>query len=238
VSLLVIIVPTAETITLLMLLVRVPLASAKRPVPPVMVLTSVATLVLLGSNVPVPTAVAKISSPFAATMVAVCVQVNVLPVTVNPEKSLWKVDAPMCESWPLPSEIPVPVARSTVVVDVVLPLTGRSVPFAAPSAVAGLKAATASTKLERKISLRSGILATPFWVHARPCLRVNGSWYFVGQNGAEAERVGESIGADRRIRRPLFALIVTSCPGRSMGVLFVTTRRPSRRGSSALDEKQ
>lgn len=164
----VIVVPTTETVTLLMVEVRVPLASAKRPVPPVIVLTSVASLVLLGSNVPVPTAVAKIWSPFAATKVAVCVQLNVLPVTVNPEKSLWKVKAPRWETCPLPSEIPVPVARSTVLVDVLVPFDGRSVPFAAPSAVAGLRAATASTKLERKISLRSGIAATPFWVHARP----------------------------------------------------------------------
>src|SRR5512133_4331633 len=51
-----------------------------------------------------------------------------------------------------------------VVVEELVPLTGRSVPFAVPSAAAGLSAATASTKLERKMSLRSGIPATPFWV--------------------------------------------------------------------------
>ena len=100
------VVPTTETVTLLILLVSVPLASAKRPVPPVIVLTSVASLVLLGSNVPVPTAVVKISSPFAATIVAVCVQLNVSPVTVNPEWSLWKVNRPRWEICPLPSEAP------------------------------------------------------------------------------------------------------------------------------------
>jgi hypothetical protein len=71
------------TFTLLMLLVTVPLASAKRPVPPVIVLTSVASLPV-AVNVPVPVAVVKIRSPFAATMLAVSVKLNVSgPVSVN-----------------------------------------------------------------------------------------------------------------------------------------------------------
>jgi hypothetical protein len=76
------------------------------------------------------------------------------------------------------------------------------VPFAAPSAVAGLKAATASTKLERKISLRSGIPATPFWptpvLLARERL-VAPCW--MKRSGGRASS-GSPSRASPRIRRP------------------------------------
>ena len=188
-----VVVPTVDTVTLLMLEVMVPLASAKRPVPPVIVLTSVDSLPV-AVNVPVPVAVVNTSSPFAATMIAVSVKLNVSgPVIVSDVMSLVKVNLPRWERWPLPTTVPVPVAVLMVVVDVLVPLDGRSVPFAAPSAAAGLRAATASTKLERKISLRSGIL--PLLSGSTPVLLArNGSWYRVGRNGAEAKRVGESIG--------------------------------------------
>jgi hypothetical protein len=96
VSLLVRVVPTSETFSLLIVVVIVPLASVKRPVPPVIVLTSVASLPV-AVNVPVPMPVVKISSPFAATMIPVSVKLTVSPVIVTDVKSFVKVVLPRCE---------------------------------------------------------------------------------------------------------------------------------------------
>jgi hypothetical protein len=55
-----------------------------------------------------------------------------------------------------------PVARLTVFVPVPLPTSGRSVPFVAPIAAAGLVAMTAPTKPEIRMSLRNGMSPAPF----------------------------------------------------------------------------
>ena len=102
--------PDDETFTLLILVVSVPLASAKRPVPPTIVLTSVDSLPV-AVIVPVPVAVVNTSSPFAATMIAgERMAERVRPVIVIDVMSLVKVKLPKWESWPLPSMVPVPVA--------------------------------------------------------------------------------------------------------------------------------
>ena len=54
------------------------------------------------------------------------------------------------------------------VVPVPLPFSGRSVPFAAPIAAAGLMAMTASTKPEIRMSLCNGIGATPSSILSGP----------------------------------------------------------------------
>ena len=89
--------PTIETVTPTLVIVNVPLASSKRPVPPVIVLTLVVTLPV-DVTVPVPATVVNILSPFAlspfalsssaTTKVAVPVSTKVLPVRVNPVKSV------------------------------------------------------------------------------------------------------------------------------------------------------
>jgi len=69
-----------ETIALLIVIVKVPLASAKRPVPPVIVLTWV--LPAVGDvNTPDPVKVENSSSPFAATRVSVPVDPGVTRTT-------------------------------------------------------------------------------------------------------------------------------------------------------------
>jgi hypothetical protein len=60
-----------ETTTLLIVTVKVPLASAKRPVPPVIVLTWVLSMVVADVNAPDPVKVENTSAPFAATRVSV-----------------------------------------------------------------------------------------------------------------------------------------------------------------------
>jgi hypothetical protein len=83
--------PTTETIVLVLSVVNVPLASAKRPVPPVIVKTPVLMPV---DSAPVTVKVAKVWSPFAHTTVSVPTRVNVFgPVMVN-VKALWKVALP------------------------------------------------------------------------------------------------------------------------------------------------
>ena len=67
--------------------------------------------------------------------------------------------------------VPTPVIRLTVVMDVVVPLSGRSVPFAAPIAAVGLIAITPNIKPEQiSISLPRNISAIPFSVRSRPLL--------------------------------------------------------------------
>ena len=95
-------VPRVETIALLILLVSLPLAPAKRPVPPVIVLTSLVSLPA-GVSVPVPVAAVQTLSPLAATSVAVSVRRNVSgPVSVNDVMSFVNANLPRCESRPLP----------------------------------------------------------------------------------------------------------------------------------------
>ena len=60
-----------ETITLLIVIVKVPLASAKRPVPPVIVLAWVLWMVVADVNTPDPVKVENSSSPFAASRISV-----------------------------------------------------------------------------------------------------------------------------------------------------------------------
>src|SRR5712691_6178591 len=123
-----------------------------------------------------------------------------------------------------------------VEVDELVPLSGRSVPFAAPSAAAGLRAATASTKLERKISLRSDIPDTPFLGPRPSCLRANGSWSRVDRNEAEAEGSGgpglRLVGRDGNRSSPPYASLCArgACPDRlhSRGARRVATPRRLR----------
>src|ERR1035441_6072726 len=74
--------PTIETDELTPVVVNVPLASANRPVPPVIVWT---TVVLTGGpRVPIPAVVENSLSPFAATVVSVPVKLNPFePTRVN-----------------------------------------------------------------------------------------------------------------------------------------------------------
>jgi hypothetical protein len=75
--------PTVETGVLRLVVVNVPLASAKRPVPPVIVLNVVAGADPVDVRVPVPEVVVKSSSPLAATEVVAPVKLNVFgPVRV------------------------------------------------------------------------------------------------------------------------------------------------------------
>ena len=93
-----VVVPTVETISLLILLVSVPLARAKRPVPPVILLTSVVSLPV-GVSVPFPVAAVQSLSPLAATMIAVRVRPNVSgPVSVNDVMSFVNLNLPSCET--------------------------------------------------------------------------------------------------------------------------------------------
>ncbi len=76
--------------------VPVPLASAKRPVPPVIVKMVDASVPV---GVPVDAPVVNSLSPFAATSVAVPVKLNVSgPVSVNDVTSTVEVILPRCES--------------------------------------------------------------------------------------------------------------------------------------------
>ena len=75
----------------------------------------------------------------------------------------------------VPSTVPVPAGGLTITVAVLLPFSGRAVPFVAPCAAAGLRAATASIKLERKISLRGLIPVTPCLGPRASCVLANGA---------------------------------------------------------------
>jgi hypothetical protein len=75
--------PTVETGTLTLVIVNVPLAPVKRPVPPVIVLTVVTVAVPVDEMVPVAEPVENNSSPFAATVVPAPVMLSVFgPVRV------------------------------------------------------------------------------------------------------------------------------------------------------------
>jgi hypothetical protein len=177
--------PTIETDVLTPVVVNVPLASANRPVPPEIVLTTL--FCTGGPRVPVPEVVVNSLSPFAATVVPVPVKLNPFGPTRANCASPLPVIAPRWEIWPEVTLVPAPVIRLTVVVDVVVPVSGRLVPFAAAIAAVGLMATTASTKPERKTSLRSGIPATPFSVRSTLVLLAHRLLVaHVGRNGVAA----------------------------------------------------
>jgi hypothetical protein len=81
--------PTIETDVLVAMVVNVPLASANRPVPPVIVLVDVE--VIGGPKVPVAETVVNSLSPFAATVVPVPVKPN----PFGPTRANWKSALPV-----------------------------------------------------------------------------------------------------------------------------------------------
>src|SRR3984893_4425302 len=171
--------PTVETVTPGPVTVIAPLASLKRPAPPVIVLTVVATNPVDVTVTVVVKVVNTLSPfslpPFAAAasfsalvdQIAVPVSVMVLPVWVNDVKSLCKVPFPSTVRSKGPSEVPVPVAVLVIAVPLVVPATGWS--GSGGGKRHPLNAATASTTPERKRSLRRRIPATP-------CLGPRPSW--------------------------------------------------------------
>ena len=106
------VVPVVEIITWLNGPVTVPLAPAKRPVPPVNVLVAVPVALPEASSVPLPVKVANSWSPFAATVTNEPATVKVLgPVGVS-VASKWVVVVPRCDRVPVVSLTKVSVPRS------------------------------------------------------------------------------------------------------------------------------
>ena len=87
--------PTIETDVLTPVVVNIPLASENRPVPPVIVLTTM--FCTGGPRVPIPEVLVNILSPFAATVVAVPVRLNPFEPTRTNCASPLPVTAPKWE---------------------------------------------------------------------------------------------------------------------------------------------
>jgi hypothetical protein len=167
--------PTVETVTPEPVTVIVPLASAKRPVPPVIVLTVVATNPVDVTDTVVVKVVNTLWLSAVVDQIAVPVSVMVLPVWVYDVKALCNVPFPSTVRAKGPSEVPVPVAESMIAVPLVVPVTGWS--GSGGGKRYALRAAAESTKLTRKRSLRRCIPGNSVVWGPRPCrLRAHGSW--------------------------------------------------------------